>query len=242
MRVDRLTGVDALLDLLDTLFDDREDATSRAATEHWDTMYTRPGHPLAVDLPDANLVAWRDAGLLPLDTIATALDVGCGLGRNSRWLAAQGVRTTGVDIAATTLDRARTLSAGLDVTFADVDVLREPVLGGPFDLVYDSGCFHHLAPHRRISYLRTLRSALRPGGWFGICTFTAGRMGSSADDADLLRSGRVGEGVGYTEAELVDVFSWLEPVAIGPIPPQADVAEPVFTHDFLTVALFRRPG
>jgi SAM-dependent methyltransferase len=238
----RLTSVDELLDLLDTLFEGRQDATSRAATAHWDDLYTRPGHPLAVDLPDANLVTWRDAGLLPLDSVTTALDVGCGLGRNTRWLAAQGVRTTGVDIAAAALDRARALSDDQDVTYADVDVLREPVPGGPFDLVYDSGCFHHLAPHRRISYVRALDATLRPGGWFGICTFAAGRMGSTDRDADLLRAGRVGEGVGYTEAELVDVFSWLEPVARGPIPPQEDVAEPVFTHDFLTVALFRRPG
>jgi hypothetical protein len=35
---------------------------------------------------------------------------------------------------------------------------------GPYDLIYDSGCLHHLPPHRRISYLALLERALAPGG------------------------------------------------------------------------------
>lgn len=236
----RVTTVDELLDLLDTLHDQRADATSRAASDHWDDILQRDGHPLNTELPDANLLTWRAAGLLPVEKLATALDVGCGLGRNSSWLAGFGPAVTGVDIAASALAVARRRFAGASVEFLELDFLREAVPGGPFDFVYDSGCFHHLAPHRRISYLRSLHQTLAPGGYFGICTFTAGRMGSDEPDDVLMRSGRLGEGVGYTEAELGEMFSSLELIDAGPMPGAAAVADPVFTQDFLTVALFRK--
>src|SRR6185312_9337999 len=93
-----------------------------------------------------------------------------------------------------------------DARFAECDFLRDQVPGAPFDLVYDSGCFHHVAPHRRISYRTALDRALAPGGLFGICTFTKGEMGSDAPDAELLLSGGFGEGIGYTVGELADIF------------------------------------
>lgn len=235
----RISTVDELLDLLDTLHGQRADATSRAASEHWNDVLQREGHPLGTDLADSNLIDWHQTGQLPMETLRTALDVGCGLGRNSRWMAQFGASVTAVDIADSVLVAARKRSRDLPVRFLDLDFLREPLPTAPFDLVYDSGCFHHLAPHRRISYLLALRTALAPGGYFGICTFTAGRMGSAAPDDVLMRSGRLGEGVGYTEDELAGIFSWLELVTAGPMP--AEVGEPAFSQDFLTVALFRRP-
>jgi SAM-dependent methyltransferase len=171
----------------------------------------------------------------------TALDIGCGLGRNSRWLAAQGFTTTGIDIAPYALDRAAGRSQGQGVTYLQRDFVRASPAGVWFDLIYDSGCFHHLAPHRRISYLQALRAALAPGGLFGICTFAAGRMGTSSADADLLRQGQLRGGIGYTLDELREMFSWLEAVDAGPMPASVPSREPVFTQDFLNVALFRRP-
>ncbi|MFC0627737.1 class I SAM-dependent methyltransferase [Kribbella deserti] len=184
----RVTGVEELLELLDGVFEGRVDSTSRAASEHWDGILLREGHPLNTELPDA---------------------------------------------------RRRTEA----VEFLEVDFLREEVPGGPYDLVYDSGCFHHLAPHRRLSYVKALREVLAPGGYFGICTFTAGLMGSDEPDDVLMRSGRLGEGVGYTEVELDEMFSWLELVDSGPMAKYgANANNPVFTQDFLTVALFRNPA
>ncbi|HEU4948033.1 MAG TPA: class I SAM-dependent methyltransferase [Kribbella sp.] len=235
----RIATVDELLQLLDNLHAQRADATSRAASDHWDEVLQREGHPLNTDLPDISLLTWREAGLLPLQEMKTVLDVGCGLGRNSRWFAGLGASVTGVDIATSALAAARRRSEGSAVDFLELDFLREVVPGAPFDFVYDSGCFHHLAPHRRISYMRSLQEALAPGGYFGISTFTAGKMGSDAPDDVLMRSGRLGEGVGYTEAELAQMFSWLDLVGAGPMPGPQAVREPAFTHDFLTVALFR---
>ncbi|HEY6739150.1 MAG TPA: class I SAM-dependent methyltransferase [Actinopolymorphaceae bacterium] len=237
----RITTTGQLLDLLDGLFDERADSTSRAASEHWNRILRTDGHPLNTDLVDINLLDWHRRGLLRFPVGGTALDIGCGLGRNSRWLASHGLTVTAVDIADAALEAARQRTDGAGITFLELDFLRERVPAGPFDVVYDSGCFHHLAPHRRISYLESLRTALAPGGSFGICTFAAGRMGSAAPDDVLLRRGGLGEGVGYTNAELTKMFSWLELVEASPMPPAETVDEPAFTQDFLTVALFHRP-
>lgn len=238
----RITTHEQLMELLDGLYTDGADRTSSDAAGFWDALLQQPGHPLTSDLPDASLVAWQSAGLLGDQPRRKALDVGCGLGRNSRWLAAQGFTVTGIDIAPYAIEEAARRSQGQAVTYLQRDFLREGLTGGFFDLVYDSGCYHHLAPHRRISYMQALKTGLAPGGLFGICTFAAGRMGTSADDGDLLRQGRLHGGVGYTVHELREMFSWLEVLDARPIPATETVEEPAFTHDFLNVALFRRPA
>jgi hypothetical protein len=47
------------------------------------------------------------------------------------------------------------------------------VPGGRYSLVYDSGCLHHLPPHRRVSYLDLLDRVLLPGGHLGLVCFAA---------------------------------------------------------------------
>lgn len=237
----RVTTYDQLMDLLDGLYGDGADRTSGDAAPFWDALFQQTDHPLSSDLPDANLVAWHSEGLLGDQPGRTALDVGCGLGRNSRWLAAQGFTTTGVDIAPHALEQAAERSQGQVVSYLLRDFIRSAPSRDAFDLVYDSGCFHHLAPHRRISYMQSLRATLAPGGLFGICTFAAGRMGTVSADADLLRQGRLEGGIGYTPAELEEMFSWLEVVDARPMPSSVTGRGPVFTQDFLDVALFRRP-
>jgi hypothetical protein len=54
-----------------------------------------------------------------------------------------------------------------NIRFLHGNAFTLPELTGPYDLIYDSGCFHHLPPHRRVSYLdlldRTLAQAATSG-------------------------------------------------------------------------------
>ncbi|PNY80224.1 class I SAM-dependent methyltransferase [Deinococcus koreensis] len=258
----RVATLEQLLDTLDRLFDDGSDWTRRNPREpvadhrvdHWAELFSRPDHPLTSDLPDSNLVDWRRRGLLPGGAGRTALGLGCGLGRNTRWLARQGYAATGIDLSPYAVRHARERSPAPDSTsdaipgptpdpiYAECDLLREAIPGGLYDLVYDSGCFHHLPPHRRLSYRTALASCLKPGGLFGICTFAPGRMGTEADDLTLLRRGRLEGGVAYSPDDLRAVFADLEPLDGGPLPSPEAGTEPVFWMDFLNAALFRRPG
>lgn len=47
---------------------------------------------------------------------------------------------------------------------------------GAYDFVYDSGCLHHLPPHRRKTYVELVDTDLKPGGSYGLTCSSAGRL------------------------------------------------------------------
>ncbi len=109
----------------------------------------------------------------------------------------------------------------------------------PYDLVYDSGLFHHLPPHRRLSHRWLLERALRPGGAFGLVCFAWGAMGTEAPDADLYRAGRLAGGVAYRDDDLRRLLGWLDEVELRRMRPQP-AGSVTFGEDFLWTGLFRR--
>ena len=74
-------------------------------------------------------------------------------------------------------ERAREAGVRLRLVCGDAFARDGAELDGPYDLVYDSGCFHHLPPHRRISYLTLVDRLLAPGGMFALTCFAAGASG-----------------------------------------------------------------
>ncbi len=73
-----------------------------------------------------------------------ALELGCGTGTNSVWLAQQGFEVTGVDVAPLAVERAaaRARVAGVKAHFLVADVLALAELDGPFEFFFDRGCYH----------------------------------------------------------------------------------------------------
>ena len=240
---------DDALDLLDALFADTADRWSdRGGTAWWDGFYGDRERPIPffAGVPDESLVAWADAGRLGVGPGTAVLELGCGPGRNAVWLARQGARVHALDLSPEALawGRERADAAGVDVRFERADVLRWTP-PARYDVVVDSGCFHHLPPHRRVTYLDLLRRALRPGGRFALACFAAGGpegvTGTSAPDLDLYRTGTLGGGLAYTDAELRALFAELTPVEIRRMRDLPDDA-PTFGRDFLWAALFEHPG
>ncbi|MHB1065320.1 MAG: class I SAM-dependent methyltransferase [Georgenia sp.] len=74
---------------------------NQSAAQHWESRY-QEAEAVWSGRPNQVLVTEVSAR-----TPGTALDVGCGEGADSVWLAEQGWRVTGIDISATALDRAR---------------------------------------------------------------------------------------------------------------------------------------
>lgn len=112
-------------------------------------------------------------------------------------------------------------------------------LGGPYDLVYDSGCFHHLAPHRRVSYLDLLDRHLAPGGHLALSCFAVGGMGSETPDDELYRRGDLEGGLAYSAESLRWIFGDLAEVELRRMNDEPDDS-PRFGEPFLWTALFRR--
>jgi SAM-dependent methyltransferase len=89
------------------------------------------------------------------------LDLGCGAGTYTRFLASQGLEVTAVDYSALTTQKARQRSPG-DVLWAVADATRLPFATASMDGALCFGVMQALSsPHRALAELRRV---LRPGG------------------------------------------------------------------------------
>jgi SAM-dependent methyltransferase len=239
--------VDDVLRLLDGLFAPEADRWTEQGAGWWDGFYADRSRPVPffADKPDENLASYLDRGLL---SPGRALDLGCGPGRNARYLAARGFQVDAVDLSPAALRWAREAGGEVRYFCGDAFTLTATELTGPYDLVYDSGCFHHLPPHRRISYLALLDRVLAPGGSFALTCFASGGMGSELPDTELYRTGRLHGGLAYTAESLRAVFTGptgpTDPAGLTEVELRRMRAEPedsaCFGEDFLWTGLFRR--
>jgi len=125
-----------------------------ADRERWDARYRAGGG--GMDAP-----AWLTPLADELPSGGRALDVAAGAGRLSLWLARRGFDVLAVDISPVGLALARGAAAseGFDVQTRAMDLEREPLPFGPFELI---ACFHY----RQRSLWPLLAARLAPGGVF----------------------------------------------------------------------------
>ncbi len=224
---------DDVLAMLDALLAGREE-------DWWDGFYEDRAKPCPffVNAPDESLAHWVEEGLI---RPGNAIDLGCGGGRNAIFLARRGFAAEGVDYSRKAIAWAeeRVKDAGVDVQLRCQSVFALDCAPGSFDLVYDSGCFHHLPPHRRRSYVELVTKALKPGGWFGLTCFRP-EGGSGFDDLEVYERRSLGGGLGYAEERLRAIWSHGLEVRDLRQMRQADVASGLFGVDFLWVMLARK--
>ncbi len=140
-----------------------------------------------------------DTGLVPPEIVALAdrlpvgqaLDLGCGTGTSSLYLAQRGWRVTGIDFIPAAIRRARWKARAADlhrqIDFYVADVTRLDFLTGPIDLAIDVGCLHSLTPAQQQAYAASLARLARPGAAYLLYAFaphTRGgrRVGLTPDD------------------------------------------------------------
>jgi SAM-dependent methyltransferase len=132
------------------------------------------GHPIATSL--RSLVEGSD-GSPPL-TPGAALDVGCGTGDTSIYLAQHGWRVTGVDFVPKALDEARAKrgAAGVTVDFRQGDATRltGEGVGSGFGLIVDQGCFHGMSDSDRDKYVAEVTAVAAPDARMLLVEFTPG--------------------------------------------------------------------
>ncbi len=117
-----------------------------------------------------------DTGISPPELLAfldgrapgRALDFGCGTGLNVLAMAQAGWQVTGVDfsIPAVAAARRRLKDAGVDAEIRLQSVIDRRGLAGPYDLIFDVGCYFGLPEAEKILYERNLTHLLAPGGIF----------------------------------------------------------------------------
>ena len=224
---------DDVLTMLDGLLAGRE-------SDWWDGFYEDRAKPCPffVASPDESLVQWV-ADELP--RAGKALDLGCGNGRNAVFLAQRGFVVDGVDYSRKAIDWAeqRAAEAGVAVRLQCRSVFDFACEAGSYDLVCDSGCFHHLPPHRRRSYVELVSAALKPGGWLALTCFRP-EGGSGYSDQEVYERRSLGGGLGYTEQQLRSIWSHgLEVRSVRPMRAQGDYSGR-FGAEFLWAVLARK--
>jgi 2-polyprenyl-3-methyl-5-hydroxy-6-metoxy-1,4-benzoquinol methylase len=101
--------------------------------------------------------------LLPPIAGKRVIDLGCGFGPLSRWLAAAGaVSVLGIDLSEKMLARAVGETDAWQVQFRRADLETLTLDPGSAELVVSSMAFHYVADFGRL--IRTISSALVPGG------------------------------------------------------------------------------
>src|ERR1700744_4967970 len=143
------------------------------------------GHPIAKNLQDL-------VGELPT---GKALDLGCGTGDSSIYLAQHGWKVTGVDFVPRALDKARAKAAAtktaVDFVRADVTQLSREGVGADYQLIVDNGCLHNMSDGDRDAYVREVSAVAAPGARLLIVAFLpGGRRGVRAvQQAEMERQG-----------------------------------------------------
>lgn len=145
----------------------------------------------AADVPDGWLVEHVEGEhRLPP---GRALDLGCGAGRNSLYLARHGWDVTGIDFLGRAIemarDKARFQAVG-DAAKArflqgDVTRLAELNLGEGYNLIVDSGCYYGLPAGRRDAFATGVTRVAAPGALLLMAGFTkipGTGIGISEDD------------------------------------------------------------
>ena len=169
----------------------------------WDTFYTKRDKPAPFlkynKLPDKCVVDF-----IKEHNIRSACEFGCGEGRNAIYLAKNNVDTEAYDLSKIAIENAKRSakeSNAEKVMFKAGNIFALDLMKKKFDLVIDSGIFHHLAPHRRLQYRDIVSSILAGNGYFILLCFAAGGDGADeVDDYEFYKSKQTG--VAFTEERL----------------------------------------
>ena len=113
------------------------------------------------DAPDGSILEVVESRPTP----GKALDLGCGSGVFSVWLAKKGYEVTGVDFIPRAIQwsRERASAEGVQVHWVNADLLAWTG-PGQFDVIVDSGCLHSLIGGDVRRYKEQLLRWLVPGG------------------------------------------------------------------------------
>lgn len=141
----------------------------------WNESYASGQLPWDTGQAEPVLVEFVTAGRV---RPGSALEIGAGTGTNALWMAEHGFDVFGVDVSPLAVERAQAKAGGRDLhcRFAAGDFLAAPPPEGPFQFVFDRGCFHVFDdPGERQRFAAHVAAALAPGGlWLSLVGSTEG--------------------------------------------------------------------
>lgn len=144
----------------------------------WNKEYAQKDHLALSTEPSEDLlkfIRWleREEGHLQLNSISSAVDIGCGNGRNLIYLAQTfGMAGTGIDISAEAIAQAKANSEDLPLTYHVQSIAESiPVADNSCTIVLDMMASHVLNESERKALRNEILRVLKPGGWLFFKTF-----------------------------------------------------------------------
>ena len=169
------------------------------AREFWDQRYSAPEYIFGTG-PNRFLASQQQL-FKPRDRV---LDVACGEGRNSVWLASLGCNVLGIDVSPLALSKARQLAVdrGVTVTWQEADVRTWQWQPDAFDAVV---CIfiQFAEPAQRTRLFSGFQTTLKPGGKLVV-------QGYTPKQVEYKTGGPPQAAHMYTTAMLRDAFASLD--------------------------------
>jgi len=141
----------------------------------WNESYASGSLPWDTGQPEPLLVEFVASGAV---TPGRALEIGAGTGTNAIWMAERGFDVLAIDLSPLAVEKARAKMEGraLRCRFATSDFLAAPPPDGPFQFLFDRGCFHVFDESaERQQFATQVAAALAPGGlWLSLIGSTEG--------------------------------------------------------------------
>jgi ubiquinone/menaquinone biosynthesis C-methylase UbiE len=162
--------------------------------DEWDQIYRRyPLEDLGWELgkPRPILVEFVEKGFIKK---GKALDLCCGAGTNTVYLAKKGFEVTAIDISQKAIEYAKEKAehANVKINFMMRSFVDLPFQDEEFNFVFDMGCFHHVKIEDRASFIGGVYRVLKKGGDYLLTCFSY-KNGSAWNH--------------FTEKQLVRLFS-----------------------------------
>jgi len=154
---------------------------NREAIELWNAEYERGGIPSSVRTAPSGAVVWALGELRQQPhAIRTAVDIGCGKGRNSLYLARESIHVTAMDFTPAAIAHlektAKAEGLAEKIRALTVDVTEPwPLAPDSADFAVDAFCFKHITPSEaRDGYKQSLLQVLRRHGHYLISFASVG--------------------------------------------------------------------
>ena len=156
------------------------DSAEPATRAWWDRAYREGPVRWDTGLTPPEVQAFWRSGLV--EKSGVALDLGCGTGANTIYLASLGLSAIGIELSSVALVRAheRVGCSPVDASSAwliQADVSSLPISNLNACYILDVGCFHALPQERRSEYAANVIDNLAPGGFYHLYAHDASADG-----------------------------------------------------------------
>ena len=139
--------------------------------EALEKVYEKPGAVWTSTTPPEELVELIDSGKIKPCKV---LDVGCGEGFYSIYLASKGFEVTGMDLAenAIKLAKQNAKKSEVKIKFIAMDISEINKLNEKFDFILGWAILHHIIPEKRKKYVEKLSKLLNKNGKYLSISFS----------------------------------------------------------------------